>query len=248
MPFETTCPLAEKKRRIRKIVRDKRLALPPRTRNEKSEAICESVAQLFGIESDDPTESPRMRTSGEAEHAHSGPRNPKISATVFGSNESMPDARLIPGSTIALYAAFEDEVDLSLLARRCYEAELHVAFPCMNPRSERYPMCMRQVDMRSWTGASAPFLANPLLRLPLDDAALERFPIVAPETIDAIVVPLVAFDETRRRLGYGGGNYDSFLPLVSPRCLVVGVAFCEQRVARVPVEPHDLALPCIVCA
>lgn len=248
MPLEATSPLAEEKRQLRKTVLNRRSALSTQERSAKSEVICKGVARLLGIASNELTDNPRQRLGGETSRPHRDSYGTKTSAGVLGANESIPGTRLQTGSTTALYSAFEDEVDLSLLAKRCYEAGLRVAFPCMNPRNEPSPMCMREVDERSWADTAAPFVANPLMRLHLDDTALARFPIVAPETLDAIVVPLVAFDEARHRLGYGGGNYDTFLPLISPRCLVVGVAFREQCVSRVPVEPHDLALPSIVYA
>ena len=63
-----------------------------------------------------------------------------------------------------------------------------------------------------------------------------------------VVVPLVAFDGQGGRLGYGGGNYDKFLPRLQDATLVVGVGFEEQRVDEVPREAHDLTLPHIISA
>ncbi len=79
---------------------------------------------------------------------------------------------------------------------------------------------------------------------------LERqgFRCVAPQEIDAVVVPMVAFDAHNNRLGYGGGNYDRFLPQLREGAVVVGVAFKEQKIPAVPLEPHDLSLPFIVQA
>lgn len=243
--------IVEEKRQLRTLVLKRRSSIPPQVKEAKSAAICSQVARLFGLEPDNATEGvdSKRRDGLEA----------KLSPRMLISGNDMCETRLRTGSRIALYSAFEDEVNLSCLARQCYEAGLRVAFPCMNPRNEPHAMCMRlvsgvhamcmrEVRERSWAACSAPFLANPLLRLPVDDERLVDFPIIDPETIEAIVVPLVAFDEAGRRLGYGGGNYDSFLPFVSPQCLVVGVAFCEQHVERLPAESHDLALPTIVYA
>ena len=63
-----------------------------------------------------------------------------------------------------------------------------------------------------------------------------------------VVVPLVAFDRTGARLGYGGGCYDRYLPILSLACQIVGIAFDEQRVDHVPTDAHDLPLPNIVSA
>ena len=67
-----------------------------------------------------------------------------------------------------------------------------------------------------------------------------RFPIVPADALDMIVVPLVAFDRTGARLGYGGGCYDRYLPTLSTSCHIIGIAFEEQRVDRVPADAHDL--------
>lgn len=75
-----------------------------------------------------------------------------------------------------------------------------------------------------------------------------RFPIVPAEALDMIVVPLVAFDRTGTRLGYGGGCYDRYLPMLSATCQIIGIAFDEQRVGHVPTDAHDLPLPHIVSA
>ena len=84
------------------------------------------------------------------------------------------------------------------------------------------------------------------------------FALIAPLTVIAdvlsvvplklIVVPLVAFDQTGARLGYGGGCYDRYLPMLSPACQIIGIAFDEQRVDRVPTDAHDLPLPHIISA
>lgn len=62
--------------------------------------------------------------------------------------------------------------------------------------------------------------------------------------LDLILVPGVAFDLCGRRLGRGKGFYDQLLALV--RGTTCGVAFDEQIVGEIPVEPHDVAVNCIL--
>jgi 5-formyltetrahydrofolate cyclo-ligase len=55
--------------------------------------------------------------------------------------------------------------------------------------------------------------------------------------VDLILVPGVAFDRQGHRLGRGRGYYDQLLTVIrGTRC---GVAFAQQIVQEIPVEPHD---------
>ncbi|MCW5912740.1 MAG: 5-formyltetrahydrofolate cyclo-ligase [Cyclobacteriaceae bacterium] len=50
-----------------------------------------------------------------------------------------------------------------------------------------------------------------------------------PEKIDLVLVPLLAFDQTGHRLGYGKGFYDRFLKLCRPDCLKTGLSFFQAE-------------------
>ncbi|MBA3775340.1 MAG: 5-formyltetrahydrofolate cyclo-ligase [Betaproteobacteria bacterium] len=75
---------------------------------------------------------------------------------------------------------------------------------------------------------------------------LPELPRVAPQDIDWVLVPGLAFDLQRRRLGYGGGFYDRLLRLLAPGTLRVSGAFDLQIVEQVPVAAHDLSVDAIV--
>jgi 5-formyltetrahydrofolate cyclo-ligase len=62
--------------------------------------------------------------------------------------------------------------------------------------------------------------------------------------LDFMLVPGVAFDLDGHRLGRGEGHYDRLL--ASFEGLACGVAFDQQVVGHVPVEPHDAQLSCIL--
>jgi 5-formyltetrahydrofolate cyclo-ligase len=62
---------------------------------------------------------------------------------------------------------------------------------------------------------------------------------------DCIIVPLLAFDDSGHRLGFGGGWYDRFLA-GQPDAFTVGLAYDMQAAASLPREPHDVALDLIV--
>jgi 5-formyltetrahydrofolate cyclo-ligase len=69
--------------------------------------------------------------------------------------------------------------------------------------------------------------------------------VVAPEAIDWILVPGVAFDASGGRLGYGGGYYDRLLPLCRAGVPRVAGAFELQLLDRVPAAPHDAHIDAI---
>lgn len=73
-------------------------------------------------------------------------------------------------------------------------------------------------------------------------------PRVEPAVVDVVLVPGVAFDEQRFRLGYGGGYYDRLLPLLRHDATRIGLAFEEQIVGELPREDHDMQLDAIVTA
>ena len=62
--------------------------------------------------------------------------------------------------------------------------------------------------------------------------------------LDLILVPGVAFDVHGHRLGRGKGYYDQLLRgLGGTTC---GVAFDQQIVGEIPVEPHDVRVNCVL--
>ena len=66
---------------------------------------------------------------------------------------------------------------------------------------------------------------------------------------DIILVPLVAFDNTLNRLGYGGGYYDRIIKKLSEKkkkFLKIGLAFSVQKINNVPVTKYDKKLDYIV--
>jgi 5-formyltetrahydrofolate cyclo-ligase len=71
-------------------------------------------------------------------------------------------------------------------------------------------------------------------------------PAIIPELV---VVPVVGFDRTGTRLGYGAGHYDRTIKAMidaGQRPLLVGIAFDAQEVDSIPHEPHDVPLDFIV--
>ena len=96
------------------------------------------------------------------------------------------------------------------------------------------PMTMETVR---WTGQ--PFARGPF--------GIEE-PVGEGEDVrpDVCVLPMLAADKACRRLGYGGGYYDRYLSQREFRGVKVGVCYAHQLVETLPVEPHDVAMDCVV--
>ncbi len=75
---------------------------------------------------------------------------------------------------------------------------------------------------------------------------LPALPQVAPETIDWILVPGVAFSPEGSRLGYGGGYYDRLMITLQPAAARIAGAFDAQIVAHIPAASHDLSVDLVV--
>ena len=69
---------------------------------------------------------------------------------------------------------------------------------------------------------------------------------VPPQKLDVVFVPLLAFDTSGNRVGYGKGFYDRFLAQCSEECIFVGLSFFEP-VERVEHSPNDIPLHFGVC-
>ena len=152
-------------------------------------------------------------------------------------------------ATVSAYAAMNSEVDLDKCIRAAFAHDLVVAFPCMQRAGGgRQDMVMRAVSKADYLARAVPFINRPVASFMPSPEDEGRFALVDPRDIDLMIIPLVAFDDQGHRLGYGGGNYDAYLPQLDSDCIVLGAAFETQRVDRVPVEEHDRILARICCA
>ena len=68
-------------------------------------------------------------------------------------------------------------------------------------------------------------------------------------TVDILIIPLLAFDKDKYRLGYGGGFYDKTLAGfkgANHKCITVGYAYEKQYANFIPNEDHDMKLDFII--
>jgi 5-formyltetrahydrofolate cyclo-ligase len=134
--------------------------------------------------------------------------------------------------TVALYAAKGSELDTSALAGVLASAGHRLVYPRVDGSSRvlAFHTATESELVPGRFGLREPTAAHPLVAL---------------ETIDAFVVPGLAFDRSGGRIGWGRGHYDATLA-AAPHALRVGVAFECQLVEQVPHDVHDIPLHAVV--
>ena len=80
-----------------------------------------------------------------------------------------------------------------------------------------------------------------------------KYNILEPEVTNEIIfpklvlVPLLAFNESGFRLGYGGGFYDKYFSSQEEKDIIkVGLGFSFQKANQIPIESHDQKLDWIL--
>jgi len=65
---------------------------------------------------------------------------------------------------------------------------------------------------------------------------------VSPKKIDVVFLPLMAFDKTGHRVGYGKGFYDVLLNKCRPDVVKVGLSFFKAEERIKDIDTHDIPL------
>jgi 5-formyltetrahydrofolate cyclo-ligase len=134
---------------------------------------------------------------------------------------------------VLFFAPLPEELDVWPLLTAALSTAKRVALPRFVAKTRTYEACQ---------------ILDPRLDLQVGHFGIRephsRCAPLASTRLDLILVPGVAFDLQGRRLGHGKGYYDQLLKgLGGTTC---GVAFDQQIVGEVPVEPHDVRLNCIL--
>jgi 5-formyltetrahydrofolate cyclo-ligase len=136
---------------------------------------------------------------------------------------------------IMVYSPLPEEVDCSLIARECLRTGRTLCVPRIDwDESELIPARVFSWPQDLVAGRKG-------VREPAED-----MPLVSVGTIDLVVVPGLAFDRNRMRLGRGGGFYDRFLARNDLRATKAGLGFDLQLLSELPAEPHDSRLDSVV--
>jgi 5-formyltetrahydrofolate cyclo-ligase len=153
---------------------------------------------------------------------------PDFAARLAAHADALP---LAAGSVVGAYHALPDEADPAQLLEALVTRGHHIAFPRVTAKDA--PLEFHRVPDGEILRAGAYGIHEPAA----------HFPRATP---GALLVPLLAFDASGHRLGYGGGFYDRTLfELKRGSALsvpAIGIAWAGQEVASLPHQPHDMAL------
>ncbi|SFL67306.1 5-formyltetrahydrofolate cyclo-ligase [Salibacterium qingdaonense] len=132
-------------------------------------------------------------------------------------------------ATIALTMSTRNEIDTVPVIEQAWQEGRQTAVPRADPAEESmtfYRISSFQETRQEFAGIWEP------------EPDPEAF--VPPSAFDLIIVPGMAFDREKYRIGFGGGYYDRFLQTVeAPTCALL---YSFQLFERIPHEPHDIPL------
>jgi 5-formyltetrahydrofolate cyclo-ligase len=71
-------------------------------------------------------------------------------------------------------------------------------------------------------------------------------PVIPPDQIDLVLVPLLCYDRGGHRIGYGKGFYDRLLRAVRSDCLKIGLSYFPPLEMILDAGEHDIRLDACV--
>jgi len=156
----------------------------------------------------------------------------RAAAAVTIAGRPLPVA-LAPGAVVSGFSALKSEINPVPLMRAFAAAGAQLALPVVMGKG-------RPLTMRAWAFGE-----------PLDSGVwgIREPPPSAPEAFpDILIVPLLAFDRTGNRIGYGAGYYDMTIARLRGMkpVIAMGIAYAAQEIAQVPVTPRDATLDLVL--
>jgi 5-formyltetrahydrofolate cyclo-ligase len=140
---------------------------------------------------------------------------------------------------VYVYLPFRAELNVMPIVEWCWQNEIPVAAPRVVPilreLNFHYINGYEDLQLQPPWGLYEPFESKPLVEYKLQSGCM--------------LVPGVAFDLNKARLGYGGGFYDKFLQQMNEWKVTIhklALAFDMQIVDEVPCELHDLAVDSLI--
>lgn len=141
---------------------------------------------------------------------------------------------------VGIYLANDGEIDPSAIIDICHKAAKKCFLPIIHPvKINRLHFARYRQDSQ--------LIAN---RYGILEPSIKRSILVAPWSLDLILMPLVGFDRQGNRLGMGGGFYDRTLAFKAhsqyPAPRLVGLAHSFQELDGISAQPWDIPVDHVI--
>jgi 5-formyltetrahydrofolate cyclo-ligase len=139
---------------------------------------------------------------------------------------------------IAVYLSHDNEMDLQPLIHDLWKHGKTLYLPVLHPHIKN-ELCFIPYTQLTELKPNKYRILEP---------EYNRSHIIDPSKLDAVLMPLIAFDRYGHRLGTGGGYYDkSFAFAINAKApLFIGCAYQFQLCDMLPTEAHDVAMNIVV--
>jgi 5-formyltetrahydrofolate cyclo-ligase len=137
----------------------------------------------------------------------------------------------LEGKRVAFYWPTNGEVDLVRFIRTALRYLRDAALPVITEKHR---------PLEFWRWSSRTQLCN---RGPWNIPSPVHRILVEPQIV---FVPLLGFDESGYRLGYGSGYYDRTLAAMTQRAWLIGIGQELGRLGSIYPQPHDVPMDAIV--
>jgi len=134
-----------------------------------------------------------------------------------------------PGAVVSGFSPLKSEINPVPLMRAFAAAGASLALPVVAGRG-------KPLIMRAWN------FGEPLVS---GVWGIREPPPNAPEVFpDVLIVPMLAFDRSGHRIGYGAGYYDMTIARLRGMkpVIALGIAYAAQEIAEIPTTPRDARL------
>ena len=136
----------------------------------------------------------------------------------------------LAGLVVGFCWPYKAEFDTRFAIRKVRELGARCALPVVVKKG--HPLEFREW----WPGAP---MVPGVYDIPVPDGT-------ARVELDAVFVPMNAFDGEGFRLGYGGGFFDRTLAAISPQPIAIGIAYSQFRLSSIRPNEHDRPMDLIV--
>jgi 5-formyltetrahydrofolate cyclo-ligase len=143
--------------------------------------------------------------------------------------------KFVRANSIALFASMDHEVNTTEIIKAAFEQKKSVYLPRVISNEE-----IRLLKVNDF--AEFQCLERNSWGIPEPPMQKER---ELENELNLMILPGVAFDEKRNRLGYGKGYYDrliSWLSKKNARPYLIGIGFADQIVEDIPCDEFDQIL------